>query len=44
MTNIIEIFFEDLMPDKQAEILAKMGNDGNYDTFPVAVIPIAQGE
>jgi len=44
MENNIEIFFDDLTPEKQAESLAKLGNNGNFDTFPLAVIPIGEDE
>ena len=40
MENNIEIYFDDLSPDKQAEVLAKLGDDGNYDYHPIAVIPV----
>ena len=44
MENNIEIFFCDLTTGKQAEILAKLGSNGNFDTFPLAVIPIGEDE
>ena len=42
MENNIEILFGDLTPEKQTEILARLGNDGNYDVYPIAVIPIGE--
>lgn len=36
----IEIYWKDLNPEKQAEIFAALGGNGNYDVFPIAVIPI----
>lgn len=44
MENNIEIFFDDLTPEKQAEILTMLGNNGNFDVFPIAVIPIGEDE
>lgn len=44
MENNIEIYFDDLTPKKQAEILAKLGENGNYDVFPIATIPIGEDE
>jgi hypothetical protein len=36
----IEIFLADLNEEKQAEILRLLGDNGNYDTYPIAVIPV----
>jgi hypothetical protein len=36
----IEIYFSDLSEDKQKEIIEILGNNGNYDVFPIADIPI----
>lgn len=36
----IEIFFDDLTEAKQKEILGTLGNNGNYDVFPIAVIEV----
>lgn len=44
MENNIEIFFGDLKPEKQAEILAKLGDNGNFDIFPIAIIPVGEDE
>lgn len=44
MENNIEILFDDLTPEKQAEILATLGVNGNYDVFPIAVIPIGEDD
>ena len=35
---MIELYFGDLTPEKQEEILAALGNNGNYDVYPIAVI------
>ena len=41
----MEIFLHDLVPEKQKEVLRLMGldapEDGNLDTFPLAVITAA---
>lgn len=34
----IEIFWNDLTKTKQNEILAKLGDNGNYDVIPIATI------
>lgn len=34
----IEIYWDDLTAEKQAEIVAAIGNNGNYDIFPIATI------
>lgn len=36
----IEIYFNDLIPTKQQEILDALGNMGNYDVFPIATIEV----
>ena len=36
----IEIYFDDLSPAKQAEIIEKLGGNGNYDVMAIAVIPL----
>lgn len=41
---MIEIFWKDLTQTKQEEILAKLGENGNYDVFPIAEIPEYEGE
>jgi hypothetical protein len=35
----IEIFFDDLTPEKQKEIYDRLGDNGNYDVFPIVIIP-----
>ena len=35
---MIEIYWDDLTPEKQAEILEELGENGNYDMFPIATI------
>ena len=34
----IEIYWDDLKPEKQQEILEALGENGNYDVFPIAVL------
>lgn len=34
----IKIYLKDLTPAKQAEILNTLGDNGNYDVFPIAMI------
>ena len=34
----IEIFWDDLTPEKQQEILDMFGENCNYDVFPIATI------
>ena len=36
---MIEIYWDDLKEKKQAEILELFGDNGNWDVFPLAVIP-----
>ena len=37
----IEIYLQDLTPEKQKEIIEAIGgNNGNYDVFPIASILI----
>lgn len=40
--DMIQIYWADLTPSKQAEILAAFGDNCNYDAFPIVEIPIAQ--
>jgi hypothetical protein len=35
--SLIEIYFGDLSPEKQQEILDAWGDNGNYDVYPIAV-------
>ena len=36
-----EIYFEDLTPDKQQELIEFLGGEnGNYDVFPLATLEI----
>ena len=39
----IEIFWNDLTKEKQNEILETLGENGNYDVFPIATIEV-EGE
>lgn len=34
--STIEIYFDDLTEEKQKEILDTLGDNGNYDLFPLA--------
>ena len=36
----IEIYFDDLTSEMQEEILQALGDNGNYDVFPIATIEI----
>ena len=38
----IEIYWDDLTAEKQQELLNALGNNGNYDVFPIATIEIAE--
>ena len=40
----VSIFWDDLTPTKQAEILSVFGDNRNYDVFPVAEIPFDNEE
>ncbi len=40
----IEIYWDDLTEEKQKEILSKLGDNGNYDVFPIATIEYEQDE
>lgn len=44
----IEIYFDDLCEDAQKKFLEAMGietkDEGNYDTFPIAIVPIPESE
>ena len=40
----IEIYFDDLTEEKQTEILANLGDNGNYDLFPLASLEYEESE
>lgn len=40
----IEIYFDDLIPEKQNEILEALGDNGNYDIIPIAEIPCEEDD
>ena len=42
--NCIEISWNDLTAQKQNEILEALGENGNYDVFPIATIYIPEEE
>lgn len=44
MERIFEILWSDLTPDKQNEIFKALGDNGNYDVFPLATIIIGEEE
>lgn len=41
---MVEIFFRDLTPEKQQEVIEALGDNGNYDVFPIACIPTESEE
>ena len=36
----IEIYWNDLTREKQEELLNALGDNGNYDVFPIATIEV----
>ena len=40
----IEIYWNDLNAEKQAEIIREIGDDNNWDVFPMATIDIEEDE
>ena len=43
--KIIEIYLDDLTPDKRQEILEALdGEDGNYDVFPIVTLEFENKE
>ena len=38
----IEIYWQDLTPAKQSEILQAFGENGNYDVFPIATLDVSE--
>jgi len=40
----IQIYWKDLTAEKQQEIMDTLGNNCNYDVFPIAEITIEPGE
>jgi hypothetical protein len=41
---MIEIYWQDLTSGKQEEILEKLGENGNWDVFPIVQIPEDEDE
>lgn len=39
----INLYWYDLKRDKQVEILRKVGDNGNWDAFPIASIDVEDG-
>lgn len=37
---IIEIYWNDLTTEKQQEIMDELGDNGNWDVFPIATLEI----
>ncbi len=37
-TMTIEIYWNDLTAEKQQELLNALGDNGNYDVFPIVVL------
>lgn len=42
--EVIPIFWDDLTPQKQAELRQALGGNGNYDVFPIAEVPVPDEE
>lgn len=40
----IPIFWDDLTPQKQAELRQALGGNGNYDVFPIAEVLVPDEE
>ncbi len=40
----VEIYLQDLTAEKQAEILETLGDNGNYDVFPIATLEFEDEE
>ena len=40
--EVIPIFWDDLTPQKQAELRQALGGNGNYDVFPIAEVRQAE--
>ena len=40
----VEIYWDDLTPSKQAEILEVLGDNNNWDVFPIDVIEVEENE
>ena len=41
---MIDIYWQDLTPEKQKEILEIWGDNGNYDVIPIVSLPEYEGE
>ena len=39
----IEIYWNDLTPEKQAELLNLFGDNNNWDVFPICAFEIEEG-
>ena len=40
----IEIYWDDLKPEKQKELLRVIGDNGNYDIFPIFILELEDDE
>ena len=40
MLKTIEIYWNDLTKEKQKKIVDIIGDDGNYDIYPIAIVEI----
>ena len=41
---MIHIYWDDLKPEKQQELLEAWGDNGNYDVIPIVSLPEYEGE
>ena len=41
---MIDIYWKDLTPEKQKELLDAWGENGNYDVIPIVSLPEYEGE
>jgi len=39
-----DIYWEDLSPEAQAQLFNLIGDNGNFDVFPIAIISLSQEE
>ena len=40
----IEIYWNDLTPEKQKEIIETIGDNNNWDVFPIATVDIEEDQ
>ena len=41
---MLTVYWDDLTPAKQTEIIAAFGDNCNYDVFPIVEIPLTEEE